>query len=230
VYRLAVNRRERRASAASGGMIVASEKPSHQGAVRGTLSYVAGGPTTITLAQLQFIEPERVFPADCGGVRLRLESPELHFAQLDPYQETSFVRTLVVRFERGRFVERAKANEQFRLDLEEKLKAKPDPIEHRAPRTAGRLTELFDRALEARSKGEPEPPPTALVDAEFDMMSYSGGRASVVLLAASQLHLAAALNARASEVFFDPILEVTMTTALLADLLISWKKIAESIA
>jgi hypothetical protein len=184
---------------------------------------VAGAPTTITIAQLQFIEPERTFPADCAVARMRLDSPELHFAQLDPFNEKRLVRTLVARYERHRFVERAESNEQFRLDLEKKLSGDAEPIEHRAPRKPGYLTSLFE---EARFEGEPV---TALVDAEFDMVSYSSGRAGMVFLRTSQNQLASALIARAAELFFEPALEVTMTTALLADLLISWKNVAETI-
>jgi hypothetical protein len=205
--------------------MIVSEKAAYQGAVRGTVSYGgAGAPTTVTIGQLQFVRPERTFPADCAVARLRLDSPELHFAQLDPYNERRMVRALVVRFERGRFIERAKSNEQFRLDLEEKLTASPaHPSEHRVPRIPGRLTSLFDSA---KFEGDAV---TAIVDAEFDLVSYSGGRAGMVFLVASQNQIASALIARSDELFFDPALEVVMTATLLADLLISWKDLVGQI-
>jgi hypothetical protein len=204
--------------------MVVSEKASYQGAVRGTVSYgAAGGPTTITIGQLQFIRPERTFPADCAIARVRLDSPELHFAQLDPYNEQRMVRALVVRYDRSRFVERAKSNEQFRVDLEEKLTGPVQTSEHRASRKPGHLTSLCDKA---KFDGDPV---TAIIDAEFDLVSYSSGRAGMVFLVSSQNQLASALIARSEELMFDPTLEVTMTTALLADLLLSWKTLAETI-
>ena len=223
VYRSLVNRGGRRAAEATG--LTLRDEPSHQGSVKGTVSYgVAGAPTTITIAQLQFVEAARSFPADCGVARVRHGSPELHFAQLDPYDDKRLVRTLVVRWERGRFIERAKSNEPFRLTLETRLTSDtPDPIEHRAPRQQGVLTELFNQA---RFAGEPV---TAMIDAEFDMSSYSGGRAGMVFLRASTNQLASALVAQSKELYFEPALEVTLTTALLADLLLSWKNVAETI-
>jgi hypothetical protein len=199
--------------------------PAYQGAVRGTVSYgVAGAPSTITIAQLQFVRPERTFPADCGIARLRLDSPELHFAQLDPFDEKRIARTLIARFDRSRFVELAKAQEAFRDDLEGKLTGPlSHPSERRAPRKAGHLTKLFE---EARFAGESV---TAIIDADFEMVSYALGRAGMVFLATSQNQLASALVAHSPEVVFDPVLEVTMTTALLADLLLSWKNLAESL-
>jgi hypothetical protein len=77
----------------------------------------------------------------------------------------------------------------------------------------------------ARFSGEPI---TALIDAEFDLMSYAGGRAGMVFLRASQNRLASALIAQAKELHFEPALEVTMTAAMLADLLLSWKNMAET--
>jgi hypothetical protein len=203
-----------------------SDQPSYQGAVKGTVTYgVAGAPTIISIGQLQFVRPERTFPADCAAARLRLEAPELHFAQLDPFNEKRMVRALIVRFERGRFVERIKANEKFRLELEEKL-AQPitQGTDHRAPRQVGRLTRIFE---EAAFVGDP--PLTAIVDAEFDLVSYSNGRAGMIFLVTSQNQLASALIARAEEIPFDPALEVTMTIGLLADLLLSWKNLGETI-
>jgi hypothetical protein len=194
--------------------------------VRGSVTYglAPGTPATITIPQLQFIEPERSFPADCGAARLRLDSPELHFAQLDPYNERRLVRTLIVRFDRGRFVERAKSNEQFRLDLEAKLTGEnPHPIEHRAPRQPGRLTALFEQASFV---GDPV---TATIDAEFELSAYSGNRAGTVFLASSMTRMASALVAQSKELDFEAVLEVTMTIGLLADLLQSWKNLAETI-
>jgi hypothetical protein len=155
---------------------------------------------------------------------LRFDSPEVHFGQLDPYNENRLVRSLTIRFERGRFVERATANEPFRSALEQALTSTPSPPhEHRAPRRAGYLSDLMARA---RFDGEPV---TALVDAEFDLLSHSGGRAGMVILVTSQNQLASAIAARADELHFEPALEVTMTAALLADLLLSWKNLAETI-
>ena len=203
-------------------MVVRDDKPSYQGVVRGTVSYgTAGAPTTITIGQLQFVQAEKTFPADCAEARVRFGTPELHFAQLDPYDDERIVRAVVVRFDRNRFVERARSNETFRVDLEEKLVAqKPSEV-----RTPGRLTELFDRA--ARSKGERA---TAIIDAEFDLISWSGGRAGMVFLVASQNQLASALIARSPELHFEPALEVTLTIVLLADILLSWKNLGEKLA
>lgn len=210
------NRRERRAADAQG--LTVDDSSSYQGAVRGTVSYgVAGAPTTITIGQLQFVRPERSFPADCGAARLRLGSPELHFAQLDPFNDQRMVRALILRFERHRFVERAKANEPFRLDVEKQVEAQKPT----GKRQSGEFAELFSKAKLDGSTG--------MIDAEFDLISYSGGRAGLVALATPQNQLASALVARSNQLFFEPVVEVTMTTALLADLLLSWKTLAESI-
>jgi len=218
-----VSRKERRAAEATG--MTVQRQPSYQGAIRGTVTYgVAGAPTTIKLPQLQFIHAERTFPADCAAARVRLESPELHFAQVNPFDDKHIVRALIVRFSRHRFVERATANELFRTDLEQKLTAETaETAGHFAKRRPGFFTSLFQAA---HFVGEPR---TGIVEAEFDLISYSGGRAGMVVLATSQNQLASALIARAEELFFEPVVEVTMTTALLADLLLSWKTVAESI-
>ncbi len=207
-------------------MVLGDASPEYQGAVRGTVNYhPTGGPTTITIGQLQFIHPERTFPAEAGAARLRFDSPELHFAQLDPYDQKRLVRVLVVRVERSRFVERAKANEQFRITLEERLSGpKLEPLEHRGERNPGALSKIFE---EARFSGDAA---TAVIDAEFDLVSYSGGRAGMVMLVTSQNQMASALIAKSKELQFEPAIEVTLTTALLADILLSWKNLAESIA
>jgi hypothetical protein len=208
-----MNRRERKA--AQGAMTV--EKPGHPGELRAAVSYASGGPATITLAQLQFARAERAFPADCAIARMRLDSPELHFAQLDPYNDKRIVRAVVVRYDRDRFVERARANEPYRIQLAERLRADgryPDPGS-------------FGRRFEAASfEGDSI---TALIDAEFELASWSGGRAGMIFLIASQNELASVIVSRAEELYFNPELEVTMTTVLLADLFLSWKTLAESI-
>lgn len=211
MYGCRVNRKERRAIEATGGTI---ESAPHYG-VTGAVSYgPPGSPSTITLGPLMSVEPDRTFAADCGFARLRLNTPELHFGQLDPYQERSLLRAVIVRFDRRRFVERVKASESFRNNLEALLSPS---------RTAGELSALFESAR------FPAKPAVVTIDAEFEVSSYSGGRASMVFLTASQAVIAAALKAQAREVHFDPTLEVTMTSALLADVLLSWKNLAETL-
>ncbi len=212
-----MNRRERKAAQSAG---ITVQNHANPNVVRATISYGAGGaPTTFSISSLQFTRAERTFAADCGIARMRLDSPELHFAQLDPRHDGTILRAVMVRFDVDRFVERAKANEKFRLDLEQKL---ADLGRRGEP---GRRSKLFEQAT---FKGDTAM--TALLDAEAEMISWSGGRAGMVFLAASQNELHSAIQSHAAELLFTPELEVTVTTVVLADMLLSWKTLAGSIS
>jgi hypothetical protein len=215
------NRKERRAAASVGPIVQGSREYSRSVAaanvVQAKVARDGAGHASITIEQLQTARADKTFPADCAAARMRLDSPELHFAQLDPSNERRIVRLVVGRFERSRFVERAKQNEPFRLELETGLsKLSPE-------RVSGRYSALLDAAsFEHESV-------SALVDVEADLVCWTGGRAAVVLLVASQVEMNAAIRGVTSEIDFVPELEVTMTTLAVADLLLSWKNLAESL-
>jgi hypothetical protein len=214
VASISVNRKERRSQRSTD--LTVDEDLGHTGCVRASISYgvTPGAAATIKVHNLQFVRAEKSFAADCAIARVRLGSPELHFAQLDLRDEKLMVRAVLVRFERHRFIERAKQLSPFIDELEEKL----GEVGGRGEK--GASTRLFEAA---KFEGEAT---TVLFDAEMELTTWLGGRAGMVFLGAGQNELASVVSTKAEDFWLTPQVEVTMTSAVLADLLNSWKNTA----
>lgn len=158
---------------------------------------------------------EHTFPADCAIARVRHGSPELRLMQLNPDAETKISRLVIARYTWERFRERAQNHEEFRTQLDEMLRSRKGGV------PAGYFAKLC-----AAASGDN--PPSALLDSELEITSYSGDRASIVFIVSSIGDFARAVRGQGENVKFTAQLEATMSTHALADLLASWKSVAES--
>jgi hypothetical protein len=157
---------------------------------------------------------ERTFSASCAFPRKRHGLFDIVFVQLDPFRDDLIARAVVVRYSIQRAVERVVANEEFRSQLETVL------VDPTGRRDVGYFTRL----------GEAAKPPndglgwSACIDAEMDVMVFTGERATIVFFEASVADLS--LLARgATQLAFTPQLEVTLSSQALADLLQMWKDV-----
>jgi hypothetical protein len=161
---------------------------------------------------------EHTFPADCGLARIRHGSPELRLIQLNPDDETKIARMVIARYTWERFRERAKNHEEFRQQLEGALNSRMGGM--------GGVEAGYFEKLSKAAHGET--PPSALLDSELEITSYSGDRASIVFIGSSTGDFARAARGDGSDVVkFTAQLEATMSARALADLLASWKAVAE---
>ncbi len=177
----------------------------------------ADGTLTINIDAEMVPEAERRFAVVCARAAVRHGSPQLQLAQLDPLGD-AIARLVVVRFTRERFIERARTNEVFRLQLEEQL------AQNRG--VPGMYSELVAAGAAA---GSPPTSATWMIDAEVELASFSGTRASMVFLASSGAGLALLAKGKLTTTTFFADLEATMSTQVLADLMLSWKTVAGSL-
>lgn len=159
------------------------------------------------------VRPERSFSADCGVVRRRHESPEFHFAQLDPADPSRAVRRLVVRMEEESFEAQRKdqTNVTFIDNMEERRRTR-----YKEP---GKFSTL---AEEARPASES---PVVLVDAVWVLLATVGQRGSMIFLSASTGEVAAVARGRVAQARLVPELEVTMSASALIDICRSWQNL-----
>lgn len=157
---------------------------------------------------------ERAFSASCAFPRKRHGLFEIVFVQLDPFKEDQIARAVVVRYAIQRAVERVTSNEEFRLELEKSISSQA------GHRDAGYFTNLAE-AAKAPSDGIAW---SACIDAEMDLMVFSGERATINFFEASVAELAAVTRG-ATTISFTPQLEVTISGRAVADLLKMWKDV-----
>lgn len=174
----------------------------------------AGGVMKVEVQGGMVPPAEHIFTADCGIARVRHGSPELRFMQLNPDDETKVNRLVTARYTWERFRERAGNHEEFRVQLDKYLASSKQAIE------AGYFAKLCTAATA-------DNPPSAQLDSDLEITSYSGDRASIVLIVSSIGDLARAAVGEGENVKFTAQIEVTLATRALADLLASWKSVAE---
>jgi hypothetical protein len=155
---------------------------------------------------------EHTFAVQCGFARKSYELCELVFVQMNPFDDTKLARVALVRYSPDRFLERARQNEHFRRQIE-------------GLRSAGSVPGDFTRLAQA-AKPPSDQVPSAMVEAECEVMVRVGSRAAIVFFQANAAELIAADAGRVSSISLMPQLEVTMPVAALADLLGMWKEIA----
>jgi hypothetical protein len=144
-------------------------------------------------------------------------SPEIHLAQLDPFDDSRIVRILIIRYDPHRFAERIRGNESFRSDLESMLTTR------HARGEIGYFSGLLKSAHPTQGTT------SALIDAEVETMAYVGDRAGIVFFVASPSDMHYVIKGTQPQLDVVPELEATMPTRVLADLLLSWKEAAEAI-
>jgi hypothetical protein len=158
---------------------------------------------------------ERTWAAECARACVRHGSPELQFAQLSPVAEKVMSRLIVVRYERDRFVQRPQeGNEEFRQTLE---KLVGDRYER------GYFSNLIAGA------GLPDAQQSVLIDSDAEMISYAGGRGSILFLSAPARDFHSLQTGKRDDLLFSADLEVTLPCEALLDLLDSWNAVAKAL-
>lgn len=161
--------------------------------------------------------PSYKLAVSCGRARLREGTPELLLAQLHPLQERQVTRVLVVRYEPRRFCHRAELNEPFRASLEEYL------AERNTRGEAGHFGRVLDSADATGSE-------SATVDVEAEMAFRNGDFGTFVFVSSYARDMHLVLSGKSGQLPIEPVVEATMPTRVMADLLLSWKEVAAEMA
>lgn len=155
-----------------------------------------------------------VMSADCGVAVLRYGQPEILLGQLHPFNEKKLVRLLAVRYPRDQFVARAKLNESFRTDTEKVISKGRDP---------GRFSRLL---LDAKDSD----PAAVRIDSEVESIVRTTQTAAITFLQISPWEIHMVASGKRDDLWLNAPIEVTMSVEVLADLLLSWKNIAQEVS
>ena len=184
---------------------------------RGIQHDTTTGATSYTIDTRNLGEAQREFAADGGYVRLRNGFPEVVVAQLDAFDDARVTKAIVVRFDPHRFKERATGFESFLAKLKETFEG--DAKRRTLPGT-------FVQVLRAaRSEGAQ----SALVHAEFEMPTFSGGSGYLLFLTLPGASARSIANKNDSKVHFIVEVECAMSAPALADLLDAWRELADTL-
>lgn len=177
-----------------------------------------GDATSVSLDLSRMPPPDYSLPIDCGTARLRHGSPELVCAQLNPFDESSIIRLLVVRYSKERFLERAVDNVKLLPQLEELLSVRSERG------TVGMFESMF---REAKPSGDCS---VAIVDAEFETVAYAGGRGGISFYTAPTFDMHKLIRGTADTATITSPVQITMSMPALADLLLAWGRLAAEVA
>ena len=168
-------------------------------------------------AQLDNIRAEHILAVDCGDVVRKHSWFEVRFGCLHPTEEGVLTRLVIARYaDRSRFVERAKNNEDFRVRMVDYLRTLPEP---------GEEPGFFAKPMVGASlKGQ-----SVTLDVEGEAMASVGASCGVILLTASKQELHRASSGKANEFLLHADIELTMPAQVLADILLSWKNLADEL-
>lgn len=184
-------------------------------AVLATVERVGSDGIRLDFVQGERPRAERVFAADGGYAQLKHGYPELRFGQLDAGDETKLSRILVVRYDPITFQERARGNEPFRLDVKRWLRDEGDSAD-------GLFSRLISQASQAGV-------PSAIVDAEAEMMARVNHSAGITFLSSSHFDRHALVSGQTKSIVVDASIEVTMRLRAFVDLLDSWAAVVEEL-
>lgn len=180
------------------------------------------GVTTLTLIQdslRRLGRADRSLSVDCGMAKLCRGSPELWLVQLDPLDEKKLARAVIVRYERERFIQQAEKNERFRVDIEAIL----EKASHRGE--PGELSKLATKAETANASGAI----AAIIDTEIELITRLGEKGRIVFLGVAAADLHWIVTQTESQLPFRAELEVALSLRSLADLLLSWRTLAQEL-
>ena len=155
-------------------------------------------------------EPKFIMPADAALARIRLGSPELHFAQVDPYEPSRLPRLAILRFAPERFVSIFENHQSMIVEAKKNFGGKPPENKE--------ISTVFQGVKSAAS--------TAMIDADVIITSMTGHQASMVFFSISQ-GVKRDLTMGANSIDLTAEIEITMPSMVFFDLLSSWQSTAE---
>jgi len=163
----------------------------------------------------KFPKPSATFAADAARAVNRYGNPELQFAQCHRLNDT-LTRVLAIRYTPEQFRCRADENDAFRSGLESwLLKVGQKAVGHASKA-------LFEGCISQGGEGVA----CATIDADMELMIRSGNRAAIVFAGMEAWNRHEVLAGKVDDLWLHPLVEVTMPSAVLCDLLADWKACA----
>lgn len=153
---------------------------------------------------------------DCGQALIYDGYPELRLGQRQRIKSSTLTRLLVVRYSMDIFKMRARDNEPFRDALEQWLQGL-------GPSERGEAG-YFSAAIEKAGDSEPA---TVTVDADSEWMLRTGHKAAITFISTTAWDLYKASTGKSDGLYLYGPVEVTMPVRVMADVLLSWKKVAD---
>jgi hypothetical protein len=153
------------------------------------------------------------FAANCARVYVRDGYPELQLGQLHPLHASELTKVLAVRYEPGRFKDRAENTAPFRADLEEFLKLRKARGEPGA----------YVAMMEAAASNDCD---AAIIDAEVEWFFRLGDYAYGVFVQSYSRDMFRVVQGTSDQLPMHPAVEVSMPLRVLADLMMSWETAA----
>lgn len=153
---------------------------------------------------------------DCGKALIYEGYPEIRLGQRHPLRPASLSRLLVVRYSLEVFKIRARENEPFRRGLEDWF---TDPPQDRGE------PGYFSHAMDAAAESDPN---AVTIDTDSEWMSRTGHRGTMTFISTTAWELFKASQGRSDSLYLWGPVEVTMPIRVLADILLSWKNVADA--
>jgi len=161
----------------------------------------------------------QTFAADVARAVVRHGEPELQFVQTLPFNDKIATRIVVVRYSSEVFFARVAENEKFRADLETWVRTS------RLRNGRAENAQIFDQLDLNHSE-----PAAVLFDADFELLVRTGSKSAAVFATSRSWDRHQVISGKANELEVHPIVEITMPSPVLLDLLQSWKGLASSLS
>jgi hypothetical protein len=152
-------------------------------------------------------------PVDCGVVKVRHGVPELHLAQLDPFDDKKVLILVVARYMRDLFLSRADVNKDFMQQLDEKIFSM-------APRgEPGHFTRLLAEASPTDATR------VMFLDVFLETMLWVSDRVGVTLYTVAHDDMSRVMSGASSSATISVYAQFVMSVRACADLLLSWERV-----